>query len=483
MSNGTSKPRRAMQLGGVFFAVIGLVASVTAFASAQTGNVEQGTAPVIDADFCLSLSLGGPVTYPFDSNGDGVADICSLNTTRRATAAHQNALEQLASEFPLYFGQLWADECLRVDQSYGEPVHEPQDECAAPRLARATARPIPPVPRPRFVVETTNPQFFAGPVITGPSFCLNLSFGGPITYPFDTDNDGVADICSLPTTRRATVARQKAFERLAVEQDGLYEVFFSIECRRVPASFGNPEAEAVDQCAPHRDGTVIPGRPGTGEDDDDDDGTGGPGQTGGRPGGTPITPPTLPTAPNVASYHPAAPQNILLETGTNQLTVKWSDPLADRTSVFRYHVEWSTSASSFPSNQRIIVETANPQAPCSTSTDANADFECTITGLTNFETYYVRIQAVRGTNDRYTPSGNSRTTPQITPGLAGPPIWASDDPRVDRRCRRRWSAGSSARSLQRGTRHKAVHWYPLSTTCSGAPVPVAGRPTSNCGLM
>ncbi|WP_419929010.1 fibronectin type III domain-containing protein [Candidatus Poriferisocius sp.] len=408
---------------------MGLVASITAYASAQTGNVQQGTPRVIDEDFCLRLSLGGPVTYPFDSNGDGVADICSLNTTRRATAARQNALEQLASEFPLYFGQLWADECLRVDQSYGEPVHEPRDECAAPRLARATGRPIPPVPRPRFVVETTNPFFFSGPVITGPSFCLNFSFGGPITYPFDSDNDGVADICSLPTTRRATVARQKAFDRLAVEQDGLYEVFFSIECRRVPATFGNPEAEASDECAPHRDGTGIPGRPGTGDDEEDDESEDN-GQSGGGPGGTGITAPTLPTAPIVASYHVAAPQNILLETGTSQIIVKWSDPLADRTSVFRYHVEWSTNANFSPS-QRIIVVAASPTAPCSTSADTNADFECTITGLTNFETYYVRIQAVRGTNDRYTPSGNSRTTPQITPGLAGPPIWASDDPRVD----------------------------------------------------
>ena len=419
-----------MQLGVTIFAVMGLLATLTAFASAAPSSVQQGPAPVITADFCLNNSLGGPVTYPLDVNGDGVHDICSLAGTRRETAAHQNALEQLASEFPLYFGQLWADECLRVNQSYGEPENEARDECAAPRQARATGRPIPPVPRPRFLAQTTNPLFYSGPVITGPAFCLNLSFGGPITYPLDVNNDGVADICSLPTTRRATVARQKAFERLAVEQDGLYEVFFSIECRRVPETFGNPVDEATDGCAAHRDGTGIPGRPGTGEDDEDDE-TEDNGQTGGGPGRPGITPPTLPSAPIVASYHVAAPQNIILETGTSQITVKWSDPLADPTSVFRYHVEWSTNAANFPSNQRIIVVAASPQAPCSVSSATNADFECTITGLMNFETYYVRIQAVRGTNDRYTPSGNSRTTPQITPGLAGPPIWAFDDPRVD----------------------------------------------------
>ena len=27
------------------------------------------------------MSLGGPTTYPFDSNGDGAADVCSLPYT------------------------------------------------------------------------------------------------------------------------------------------------------------------------------------------------------------------------------------------------------------------------------------------------------------------------------------------------------------------------------------------------------------------
>lgn len=428
MSNGTGKPRRALQLGGVLLAVVGLVASITVSASAQTSNRQQAAAPDITEEFCLSRSLGGPITHPFDSNGDGVADVCSLNTTRRATSAHQNALEQLAREFPLYFGQLWADECLRVNESYGEPGGEVRDECAAPRQAHANGDPIPPVPRPRFLAETSDPLFYSGPVITGPSYCLNLSFGGPVTHPFDTNNDGVADICSLPTTRRATVARQKAFERLAIEQDGLYEVFFGIECLRVPASFGNPEAESMDECAPHRGETGSSGGTGGGDTGGGDTGSGDGGDTGGGDG-TPIGAPSLPTAPNVPSYHVEAPQDIVLETGNNQFTVRWNPPLAERTSVFQYHVEWSTSASDFPSNQRLIVSAASPTAPCSGS--ASNGYECTITGLSNFVTYYVRILAVRGANDRYSPYGSTSSTPQITPGLAGPPIWAFDDPRID----------------------------------------------------
>ena len=54
-------------------------------------------------------------------------------------------------------------------------------------------------------------MFFSG-VIDGPDFCTNLSLGGPRTYAFDSDRDGVADVCSLPYTRREAVARQNALE-------------------------------------------------------------------------------------------------------------------------------------------------------------------------------------------------------------------------------------------------------------------------------
>ena len=52
------------------------VVTITITDGFYSGNV---TGP----DFCLVQSLGGPTTYPFDSNFDGVADTCSLNTTRR----------------------------------------------------------------------------------------------------------------------------------------------------------------------------------------------------------------------------------------------------------------------------------------------------------------------------------------------------------------------------------------------------------------
>ena len=47
---------------------------------------------------------------------------------------------------------------------------------------------------------TTADVFFSG-VITGPNYCTNASLGGPRTYAFDSDDDGVADVCSLPYTK------------------------------------------------------------------------------------------------------------------------------------------------------------------------------------------------------------------------------------------------------------------------------------------
>ena len=94
-------------------------------------------------------------------------------------------------------------------------------------------------------------RFFSGPVIDGPEFCLNRSFGGPVTYPFDSDGDGIADVCSLPRTRRAAAARQNALELLAQRYFAAFGDLFALECRAVPATLGEPDAEAVDECAPH----------------------------------------------------------------------------------------------------------------------------------------------------------------------------------------------------------------------------------------
>ena len=91
-------------------------------------------------------------------------------------------------------------------------------------------------------------RFFSRPVIDGPVFCVNRSLGGPLTYAFDGDGDGVADTCSLLTTRREAVARQLAMEKLAARHPGSYESLFAEACRMGPQSMGEPEAEAADDC-------------------------------------------------------------------------------------------------------------------------------------------------------------------------------------------------------------------------------------------
>ncbi len=279
MSNGTSKPRRVLQLGGALIAVVALVASVTAIASAQTAQSRYFSGVITGPDFCIEDSLGGPRTYPFDQDRDGVADICSLPTTRRATVARQNAMELLALDFVARFGQLYSYECTDVRETYGsdERAKELLDECAAPREADAAGVPIPPVPASRTspALATTWPSgFFSGPVVTSSTFCLNRSLGGPVTYPLDVNGDNVADICSLPTTRRATVARQNALERLAAERNTFFESLFASECARlINVTFGEG-AEANDECADREAGT---GRPLPGDDDEDDGGSGGSG--------------------------------------------------------------------------------------------------------------------------------------------------------------------------------------------------------------
>ena len=165
-------------------------------------------------DFCTELSLGGPVTYAFDSNGDGVADICSLSTTRRAAVARQNALELLAS--------------LNSDTF---------DAASAP----------PPID------PTKAGEFFSG-AISGPEYCANLSLGGPTTFPFDSDEDGVADVCSLPYTRKEAVARQEALEQL--EGDPQYPEALAAACLALGSlDFGDdPRDLANDLCVPQANG-------------------------------------------------------------------------------------------------------------------------------------------------------------------------------------------------------------------------------------
>ena len=224
--------------------------------------------------FCSNLSLGGPTTYAFDSDGDGVADICSLRTTRRATVARQNALETLValtshltfnvtdSDFrtssatfaDLIIGRNGTDgvppvipavstivgtcNALGLDELGDSEADLAADACSTGRVSD----PPPPVD------PTVADEFFSG-VITGPNFCTNLSLGGPRTYAFDSDDDGVADLCSLPYTRREAVARQNAME-IFVTYSQQYDSALAAACTALGnTDFGDDEADlAADEC-------------------------------------------------------------------------------------------------------------------------------------------------------------------------------------------------------------------------------------------
>ena len=221
---------------------------------------------IIDGpNFCLNRSLGGPVTYPFDSDRDGVADICALPRTRREAVAHQRTLERMASAERDIFLARFAEECRSVAETFGEPDKEAADECQQYRELAGNApggltpanggtgtqtQPTEGIPDD---YDPDDRMFYSG-IIDGPNFCLNFSLGGPTTFAFDSDRDGVADVCALPRTRRAAVARQKALEHLAQaspELEIIYGAFFVVNCLEGPLTLGEPAKEANDSCEPH----------------------------------------------------------------------------------------------------------------------------------------------------------------------------------------------------------------------------------------
>ena len=223
------------------------VVTITITDGYYSGNV---TGP----DFCTNASLGGPRTYPFDSDGDGIADVCSLDDTRRGAVATQNALEMLAA--------LNAD--AFKDALHGPEGSSNQGTCAsAPTalgdsdaaLAADSCGPAASVKRsvsapPAAIDPNKADEFFSG-VIDGPSFCANASLGGPTTYAFDSDGDGVADVCSLPFTRREAVARQRALEA-AFADHPQFKATLALACTALGTlDFGDdPEDLAVDACNP-----------------------------------------------------------------------------------------------------------------------------------------------------------------------------------------------------------------------------------------
>ena len=212
-------------------------------------------------DFCTNDSLGGPRTYPLDEDRDGVADLCSLNDTRRGTVARQNALETLAA----------LNQDAFKDALYGKADGSTRGTCdsaptnlgddTADKLAADSCGPIAKASRtvsspPAPVDPAKAAELFSG-IITGPSFCTNFSLGGARTYPRDLDKDGVADICSLAFTRREAVARQNALETFAGHDQ--YAAALAAACTALGStSFEGDEADklAIDACNPRSAATL-----------------------------------------------------------------------------------------------------------------------------------------------------------------------------------------------------------------------------------
>ena len=223
---------------------------------------------VIDnVDFCLNRSLGGPVTYAFDSDDDGIADVCSLPRTRREAVAHQRTLEHLSLVKPDIFTARLAEECRSVGETFGEPDKETVDQCQQyrdfPSNSPGGPEPLPgtdpdtgtqtPGADDEQDLYTVDDRIFYSGIIDSSDFCLNFSLGGPTTYAFDSDGDGVADVCALPRTRRAAVAIQRALEHLedaSPELEALYDAFFIVNCHMGPSTLGEPDKEDEDKCEP-----------------------------------------------------------------------------------------------------------------------------------------------------------------------------------------------------------------------------------------
>ncbi len=187
---------------------------------------------VVDSpNFCARFSLGGARLFALDADGDGVADTCSLPYTRREAIARQNAVVTLANLYPDRYRDLVNAACADL---------EGDQPCGGETLSV-----------PGYAPPNDGGPYYSG-VITGPGYCANASLGGPTTYPLDSDGDGVADICSLPYSRREAIARQMAGDTLAAMHLEQFGEELAEECRRLAASdYGDAPADlANDVCAP-----------------------------------------------------------------------------------------------------------------------------------------------------------------------------------------------------------------------------------------
>ena len=123
-------------------------------------------------------------------------------------------------------------------------------------------RPVPSVPPISFAVPVPDPvpppeptaaekRYFSGPV-TGPGYCANLSLGGARTFAFDSDGDGVADVCSLPYTRREAVARQNAADALAQARSLQYRLLLQDACRALGDAYYGDQPHHLQQDTCHQ---------------------------------------------------------------------------------------------------------------------------------------------------------------------------------------------------------------------------------------
>ncbi|MCY3578311.1 MAG: hypothetical protein OXH53_13465 [bacterium] len=240
-----------------------LIAGMLAWAVPGPVALAQG---IPGPDFCANQSLGGPQTYPHDSNGDGVADVCSLPGTRREAVARQNAFETLAALFPEAFiealhGMVDDPETPDVDESTQgtcasapDDLGDSEDDLANDACGRAQREQQPErgVSAPPPPVDPVVADVFFSGYITGPDWCTNHSLGGARTYAHDSEpKDGVADVCSLPYTRREAVARQNALVA-AFADHPVYEAALTLACTRLGTlDFDDhPDDLAVDACNP-----------------------------------------------------------------------------------------------------------------------------------------------------------------------------------------------------------------------------------------
>ena len=217
---------------------------------------------VAGPDYCANLSLGGPTTYPLDSDDDGVADTCSLKGTRREAVARQNALTTLATLNPDVFAAhlLGAEDdpetpesealvgtCATAPDDLGDdPTDLADDICALALRDEKPESPLTPVP---FAVDPVDAALFNSGIIHDPTYCTNRSLGGIPTYAFDSDDDGVADTCALPYTRREAIARHNALEA-AFATHPQFPAALSFACVALGTlNFGDtPESLATDSC-------------------------------------------------------------------------------------------------------------------------------------------------------------------------------------------------------------------------------------------